>query len=488
MRCNKCGEELPDNTKYCTKCGHKVEKEKDNRILISVIIVLAIAVIVCVIAVIALLSRKDDSVAPDSGKKFESELSDDIEEDDEIEIEEEVLIDDPLEGNSEVVFIGEYDRDDNNTRKFLKKLIEEKNVDVSTIHSVCCSDFDNSTESCGAFVFAGTHSDDEYEDYFEGSFWYVDEDEITELDQSYTEMWQDSGRYFDFGDRKFFVASEHYTTGATSLIWTVDGGKLRVSSMSGCGFLEGIENGVCKLISSEYDAGYDIESHILLGHTWKPYYCGYSKECDDLAEYIGAEFDIEKADAMTDGSITSRMNGRDECYVVSGFYRSNGICNINYLSVSEYDTSLENATWDDNNKTFIDAWNVGTKGFDESDYYGYYKSCMTAGPYIEAETEKPITRELSIIVYGNNLVKVDDFDILYGHVWSEEEPVYERMGFIIDENTKLSFSSDSALEWIEALHNATEEDILMGNRIEGAYYLKVTGSHIDEIISQGWWD
>ena len=462
-----------------------------NKILLSVVIGLSIAVIVCVVIIISLLNKKNENVVYDGSSKIENELSDeadDVEEENQAEGEEDILFDDPLNENSEVAFIGEYGRDDNITRKLVKKLIDEKKVDVSTIQSVCCSDFDNTSDSCAAFVFTGVHSDDEYEDYFEGNFWYVDEDEVTELDQSYTEMWQDTGRYFDFGDRKFYAVSEHYTTGAKSLIWTVKEGEPKESALSGYGFLEGIKDGVCKLISSEYDGGYDREMKILLGHTWKPYYCSYSKGCDDLAEYIGTEVDVEMANTITGDDIVHRMRERDDWYIVSSFYRANGVYNINYVSVSEYDASLRNATWDDNKKIFIDAWNQGTEDFEGSDFGGYYRSCMTNGPFIEADAQKAKTRNLSLLVYGNNLVKADGFDILYGNVWSDDEPVYERIGLIIDSATRLSFSSENAMEWIESLHNATEEEILMGERIEGAYYFTVTGSHIDEIISQGWWD
>ena len=30
MKCNKCGQDIPDNATFCTNCGNKIEQPQQN--------------------------------------------------------------------------------------------------------------------------------------------------------------------------------------------------------------------------------------------------------------------------------------------------------------------------------------------------------------------------------------------------------------------------------------------------------------------------
>jgi len=434
-----------------------------------------------------------------------ADASEEVKESD--EILEEIIedIEDPLKDNESVVYYGDLDRDNNDTKRLLKSIIDNEGVDPLNIGAVFCSDFDlNGSNEAFIFVYLlGDTQDDETGWFLEGDYYFANEDGTEKLPDSQTGMWSDMGRIADMGARKYFIISEQYGTGANSIEFSIYDGKLMMDDMSYMGYLYTDDDDYLKIVSSVYDNTYDKENKMFLGHTWKDYYCYYDKENDCLTEYGGSEIEVSKLNETCNYDITGELSEL-EAYLLSAYYRPNGIININYFIDGDYDMEFRNASYDMNNLRFLAGWGLGETDFAKSDQGGIFYPECTYGNSFYDELEIPETKEVELFVYSpSNSVKLENGNyIVFGNINEEGEIAYSNRAFVIDGNTAFEYEEGddidilycgiekdmSPLSWFDKIANADEDMQLCGISITGVYGLTVTGSHVDKIHGLYWWD
>lgn len=282
---------------------------------------------------------------------------------------------DPLEDNKEVIYLGDKDGDDVSTRRILHNLIYDKGIDPMSVMTVCASDFagDGRTE---AFVFAGKYINDEYMPYYEGEFWYVDDDEIYDFPESKSGNWADYGRFFDFGKRKYFSISELYTTGSPSDMWTVVDGKPYQDALSGFGEITVFGKDYGVIYHDAYDAVYDTEMGFLMGHTWKPYYFHYDDVKDCLAEFEAQTVSIDKLNKLCDYDILGDIK-KEGGEFTSAYKRLNGLVTINYSIFEGSQIEYCNATWNLDKHKYEPAYDGLGSTLTGSNYGGTYERYIT---------------------------------------------------------------------------------------------------------------
>jgi len=518
MYCSNCGKEIAEGSKFCTNCGtkvdpavnetkaestveqnkpenHSAEKKQSPKWLIPAIICAAVIIILLVVITVIKGNHKDKAEAVEeiTEEVSEAALEEETTEPAEV-LEEEPLeetFDDPLADYDSVIFMGDYGRDDNITRKYVQKLIDEKNIDPSKIFSVCCSDFDRD-ENAEAFVFEGEIPDEEM-GYYEGTCWYVSENDVAALKESVSEMWFDTGRFLDCDNKQFYLLSEYYTTAAPTLVYTVRDGKAVEEDISEKGYLEADDKGILTLTDDNYDVTYDQENGYFIGHSWKPYYLTYNSDNDRIEDVKATEISIYDLDEVCGTNITEELNLL-EAYFINAYKRENGIVNINYLVPMDNGIQFYNASWDLNTHKYVPAWDLSDKSFSGSDWGGHYKAAILDSKENASDGVK--TRNFEVIVYsGEKYVDTGDEIILFGEMYSEEEvemPV-DRIAVIFDSNTRLQDGSDtyegrSVIEWIRSLTDPSEEQFMMGETILGVWDLDVKGGYVERINGQYWWD
>lgn len=415
---------------------------------------------------------------------------------------------DPLIDNSDVEYIGTYERNDNITKKLLTSLIEKENLNPMNILTVSCSDYNNDGDD-EAFVFV--ISDDSREDtengFLTGDCYFVNKTETKKLVDSGTEMWSDTGRFVNYGDRKFFVVSEQYGTGANSILYSVYDGKPKMDDLSYQGYFYINESGDSIITASEYDTTYDKEMGIFIGHSWKSYYCHYDPEEDVMMEYGGTEVDVDKLDEICGTNISEEINNLDG-YIISAYYRPNGIININYFTNDDTEASFQNATFDLNQKGFIKIWDDDMKNeLAKYDQGGIFAPVWTTCPASYEELVSPETRSIDLTIFStSNAIRTEKNQvIIFGstEAGDDVESPFMNKAYIIDEATilePLDNENDmemyyagyeehmSALEWIDKLRCADEDMVSNGISLLGVYNMTVTGSHVDKIHGLFWWD
>lgn len=528
MFCRNCGKEVNDGSVFCTECGAKFDENMSAKGKVNVaLVVVLIAVVVAVVAIVGILmfvlGKKSGEVNTTSTVGQVEELKDDSEDnvvdassqddkndeidttvteddvtlDDNEDIEEEDLSNYPdiFEGNDEVSFIGDKGRDDVATRKLVAQFVEAKKINPDDILTVCCSDFDQNKEY-EAFIFVGSYNDDEM--FIEGTPWFVSNSEIYELDPSYTGGWYSSGRFVDCGKRQYYLIDEYYVTGSLSHIWSVYEGQAKLDDMSMQGYIEVAENGDFYITSSTYDATYDGTMKMMLGHSWKLYYGYYDEKADAILEYKGGEVDIDSLDKLCGTSISDDIK-YVKGYALSAYYRNNGIVNINYLLQNGEDAEFRNATWNLNTKEFEVGWDSGDTDFEKSDQSGIYESAWTSVAYDKPNCEELEEERVSLYVYSPKAaVSLPGSIIIYGTLEEDDNAVVPTRAFVVDNATTLEQNGGidfggrtddmTALDWVESLYNASEQNIENGYILSGVYDIRVTGSHVDHIYGQYWWD
>lgn len=293
----------------------------------------------------------------------------------ETESEPEIEIEDPLAGNPDVVYLGDKDGNDAATRNIVQKLLADKNIDPMSVLSVCSSDFagDGQTE---AFIFTGEFVQGDFLDHYDGTFWYVDEDEIDEFEPSISEMWFDSGRFSDFGNRKYYLITELYTTGAPSDIWTVVDGKPFKDKLSGYGNVEMLQNGTGIVYHDIYDGIWDNELGGYIGHTFKPYYFYYDEGKDQLCEFESEPVTEEQLNDLCGHDILGDIKNAGGTF--SGAYkRANGLVTINYAIDIDNETDCCNATWNLNTNAYKEIYEGSGATLAGSDFGGTYERYLT---------------------------------------------------------------------------------------------------------------
>ena len=552
MFCRKCGKELVEGAKFCAGCGtevtivdyaesikdssentivenkiepvtgttekttetiaeitevvtdEKVVKEKKiekkdkrpmgKKLIIIIVAVVAVLGIAALIALSGTMKKKPISESVNIEEPKEKPEQTTEEEGKEPEVVEET-VDDPLADYTEVDFIGDKGRDDQSTRKLVAKLIDEESVDPGKILSVCCCDFDGDDEYA-AFVFVGQFNgsdDEEYaEEYYEGNCYYVSEDMITKLEQPQSDIWHDTGSMVDCGHRQFFFINEHYTTGLNTQVWSVKDGRPAEEEISRCGQIYEIADGGYGVVDSIYDLMYDREMQGMLGHTWKQYYCDYDESKDAFVEYCGVEVDLKDVEELCGRDIINELY-EQELYVLNAYVRGNDILNINYLNPGDADVTFGNVSFNLKDGSMIRANDYGDGELEEANYGGIYLDAITGAEKVMPKNVPAVeATETDIVVYTlGNLIDMGGYQILYGIVEDYDAEEYLPRAFIIDGDTILDDGlgiDSSAMEWMTYLANPTEEMTLYGDYLMGVFGMTTTGSHVDSVNGQYWWD
>lgn len=284
-------------------------------------------------------------------------------------------IDDPLAGNPDVVYLGDKDGNDMATRNLVQKILSGNNIDSMSVLSVCSSDFagDGKTE---VFMFVGEYVPEEYMEYYEGSFWYADYDEVTELEASLSQMWLNSGKFCDFGKRRYFLISERYTTGAPTDMLTVVDGKPYKDPLSGYGNIEILPDLTGVIYHDTYDSIWDNTLGDYIGHTWKPYYFYYDATKDCLCEYESEPVSAEEINDLCGHDVLLDIQGAGG-FFNSAYKRANGYVTVNYSIDSEIETQYCNATWDLDKNEYVRAYDGSEATLAGSDFGGTYERYLT---------------------------------------------------------------------------------------------------------------
>lgn len=285
------------------------------------------------------------------------------------EVSEEPGIEDPLASNKDVDFIGDHGRDDEATRKLVKSFLEKSGVEPSKVLSVCASDFAGDGE-VEAFIFTGEFVEDEYMSSYLGAYWYVKEDNSWEQKVAPEISWNDYGRFFDCGKRKFYAVTQQYTTGAPTTILTVYDGYASQVNMSGYGNVQQLEDGSFVVYHDTYDTFWDNASQFFIGHSWKPYYFYYDEAKDDMVEYESEDVSKKAINDLCGTDVLSEIK-KAGAEFDSAYKRANGLVTINYSIKQADGIEYKNATWDLNKKSYVPAWGDGNS-FSDSDFGGTY--------------------------------------------------------------------------------------------------------------------
>ena len=187
-----------------------------------------------------------------------------------------------------------------------------------------------------AFALSG-FVDNEYEDVYEGSLYFVDQYGIQEI-FGWDIYVQGTESIMDFGVKKYFVIGKYFATGNLSYIWGVEDGTVFQPELSGKGMsVRQTGENTLTVICDTYDGEYDETGDMYLGHTWKPYYLYWD---GDFKEYGGisiTEEQLMRCEGAQDIWNQLRALGGE---ITDIFWRQNGIININYSIGSR----RENAT------------------------------------------------------------------------------------------------------------------------------------------------
>ncbi|MBQ0028548.1 MAG: hypothetical protein KBS96_08090 [Lachnospiraceae bacterium] len=234
-------------------------------------------------------------------------------------------------------------------------------------------------DNYGAFIFTG--SKDEEQETYEGRLWYVSDDYVDvviEAENGYYDV--DLYVEFDDTDKCFYGVNVYYTTDAVTHLFGVKDGKPYETPVSGIGQINGVGNNDIRIVVSAYDACYESEDDITLGHTWKPYFFHYDVTSDSFVEYVGrkltrAEFEEKyKLGILQD---IEAIGGT----VTTIYERDNGIVNVNYYikkmyDNGEYSLSYQQANYDVNENRYIEGMGLGDTDLEKSSYEGIYKAAI----------------------------------------------------------------------------------------------------------------
>lgn len=243
----------------------------------------------------------------------------------------------------------------------------------ATIQSFICDDFDlNGTYE--AFAFVGEENDYDGEILYSGEYYFINDNTVEMIKESYPVEFADCGTVIDFGTRKYFHVKQIYTTAGVSYLYSVNDEGYFEDNYSGIGSLYNLDGNDFCLSLSAYDGIYDVEMDTTIGHTWKPYYFHYDPSADAIVEYLGESISVEIAYNSLPAGVIDEI--RDQGYTLSSMYmRDNGVINVNYEMDEGNSIRYSNVNYDTVTGKFMDAWGNGTDTWEDSDFGGiYYRS------------------------------------------------------------------------------------------------------------------
>lgn len=394
--------------------------------------------------------------------------------------------------NQDVICSGAKGKDDAQTVELAAFLVDSEKVLPEEILSATVDDYDRDGNYEG-FFFVGSKM--EYEEQiceYEGRMWYTDGKQCVQLEESQSGSWWRVDGYISCEGRSYAYATEYYTTGGRSRVWSVYNQQPDVSELDCLGDLSVLENGEVSILNSTYDTTMD-EYGMLIGHSWKPYYFHYDKALDRMCEYGGAILNKNQIDEFCGFNLVGQLEAKG-FEITNAYYRENGLLNVNYREVFERgDINFGNVNYNCNKKSFEDAWGNKTGTLEDSDYGGIYSAALAPDiatyPPVETKTE-----EIDFTVStGTAVVPAGYTVVLTGMkgVWGDEW-----MSVVVDENTMMDSDISkyegcetdmSAVEWLNMLVQKEFDDSEVLT-VRGIYHMNVTNGHVDYIDSLSWQD
>ena len=264
-------------------------------------------------------------------------------------------------------------------------LITDTNCNPADVRCCALDDYDGDGTNEG-FIYVGAGPDDEF-GWCDGTVYYVTSEKSEKVfEGTLAEMDGNVFKILDAVDRKFILFDEAYVTALVTYAYYVDGGKLRESNISRFGDINSdtdLKN--IKMAFSTYDGFCNYEkgeesAAEWTGHTWKPYYFYYDAEKMDFMEYGATEITADELKDIVGFDLAAEIEA--EGYQVDNILkRGNGIVNVNYskeekLENGTIDVTYKNATYDENEGTFVDAWDAGGNTWQDSDFGGIYMNAL----------------------------------------------------------------------------------------------------------------
>ncbi|WP_026528812.1 hypothetical protein [Butyrivibrio sp. VCD2006] len=270
----------------------------------------------------------------------------------------------------------------------LEQVVEATDADIQDIRCCAFDDFDgNGTYEGTVYVGAGPDSDF---GWCEGTVYYVNSEECKKIySGTLADMDGNVFRVIDAGDRKFILFDEAYVTALVTYVYYVDDAVLKESNISRFGDISSdtdLQNIVMSFSTYDgfctYEKGQE-DSPDWTGHTWKPYYFYYDEEKKDFMEYAGSEITRDELEEIVGFDLATEIENED--YQIDNILRrKNGIVNVNYskkevLEDGTIDITYNNATYDEKTGTFVDVWETGNNGWQDSNYGGIYMDALNVG-------------------------------------------------------------------------------------------------------------
>jgi len=201
---------------------------------------------------------------------------------------------------------------------------------------------------------------------FEGALWFSDGNDVVELTggEYYLDPEAEDGYVADVkGYRKYYYINDYYTSDSVSHLWSVVDDEPR-EMFSGGSLWKCTPEGDMTFTFGMYDMGYDAESDLFIGHTYKAYYFYYDPRSDSIREYGGTELTEKELAGEIGEDVVAEIKA--EGFEIGSIYkRGNGIVNINYNNGVDY----HNANYNLNEKAFegdsglTDNWKDSESGF-----------------------------------------------------------------------------------------------------------------------------
>lgn len=328
------------------------------------------------------ISKTDETIVSDESKEevSETEVTEATEESEETEETEATEESEETEATEETEASESSDSnsDDMNAAKAeaesaLREKLSETAGD-SEILSFTCDDFDLDG-TYEAFAFIGEENDYDGEILYSGKFYFVNDENVEMIHESYPVEFADCGTIIDFGTRKYFHIKQIYTTAGISYLYTVKDNNCYAEAYSGIGSLYDLNGNDFSLTLSAYDGVFDKEMETTLGHTWKPYYFHYDPSADSIVEYVGESISVEIAfDTLPAGVMDEIL---EQGYTFGDmFMRDNGVINVNYEKEENNSIYYSNVNYNMVTGEFMDAWGNGADTWDDSDFGGIYYSSI----------------------------------------------------------------------------------------------------------------
>ncbi|MCR5733403.1 MAG: hypothetical protein K6G22_02245 [Lachnospiraceae bacterium] len=211
-----------------------------------------------------------------------------------------------------------------------------------------------------AFALIGEPQDD-FEDFSAvvGEIWFAGADGCEMLHDSNAGMgFASEERKMTIGGVTYVMFDEEYATGRLTDIWYVAEGKPVIADFSTIGYVyeDPVEENRFRMVDSSYDAVYDIENEIYLGHTWKTYYFFYNSETDEICEYAGTNIDSETAEYLCGFDPVSELVPKGD-EPLSLFCRGTGDIVLNYSHTEDDMVEYYHYIYN-----FLDKWYISDDG------------------------------------------------------------------------------------------------------------------------------